>query len=186
MIPPSAVPSNDDIGRFVSLSEDILVGSYNVLECGGKRILRDRGKTVARRDEHTVASIHRVRGDGTEQLGKKLDKRVVGGVTGDIPPTVDEEDDAGVPDLCLSLVVLEGVEIDGDALGRSERAGVEEEGVRLGGGRGDVDAHRQVCREMRWIRLLSAFLYGLGDAGRNECFVKVSTDGRQRVALLLS
>lgn len=85
----------------------------------------------------------------------------------EIPPAVDEEDDVCIRNLGLSLIVLEGVEIDGDALGRPERGGVEEEGVWVRGGRSDVDADRHVRREMRWIWLSSAFVYRLGDARRD-------------------
>lgn len=66
MVPPSTVPCNDDVGRFVSLSEDMVVGSYDVLQCSGKSIFRNRSETVARRDEDTFACIPSARGDITE------------------------------------------------------------------------------------------------------------------------
>ena len=119
VVPSSTVPRNDDIGRFVSLSEDTLVGSYNVLECGGKRVLRDRGETVARRDEHTAWSIPRVRGE----LGIIANERLVS--TDVSPPWM-----RGVCNFRFGPVVVKRIEIDRVALWSFECYRRRREGAR--------------------------------------------------------
>ena len=162
MVPPGAVAHDDDVGRVVAFAEYVVVRGYDVLQCRGEGVLRDGGETVARCDEH-VLGVPRERRDRAEQLCVKLDEREVGGVPGDVAPAVDEEDDAGVRALGGGLggVAVEGKEIDGDALGRLEQV-TGEERVWFGGGRGDLDANRDVCRDAVRIRTASALVYGLG------------------------
>ena len=162
VVPPGAVARDDDVGRVVSLAEDVVVRGHEVLQRGGEGVLRDGGETIARCNEHTFGGggIPGEGGDRAEQLDVKLDKRDVGGVAGDVTPAVDEEDDTGVRGLSIA-VAAEGVEIDGDALWHLER-GTGEERVWLGGGRGDLDANRDVRGDALRIGAPSALVYGFG------------------------
>jgi len=54
VVSPGAVARNDDVGRGVSLAEDVVIGCHNVLQRGRKGVLRDGGETVARRNEHVL------------------------------------------------------------------------------------------------------------------------------------
>ena len=164
MVPTGAVAREDDVGRVVSLSEDIVVRGHDVLQSRREGVLRDGGETVARCDEHALG-VPRVGGDRAEQLGVKLQKREVGGVPGDVAPAVNKKDDAGAREVGVGLgfgtVAVEGKEVDGDALWRLE-CGTVEEGVGLGGRRGDLDAHRDVPGDGPWLRESSALVDRLG------------------------
>lgn len=80
MTPTGAVAREKDVGRIVALAEHVVVRGDDVLERPGKDVLGDRGETVARRDEHPLASAPRVGGDAAEQLGVELGVRGVRGV----------------------------------------------------------------------------------------------------------
>ena len=86
-------------------------------------------------------------------------------MAGDVPPAVDEEDNVGVRELGIGLgaVAVEGVEIDGDALWHLERGNVEER-VWSRGGRGNLDADRDVRGDVLRIRKSSALVHRLGSA----------------------
>ena len=159
VVPTSAVTCDDDVGCAVALAEDVVIGGHEVVERRWEGVFRDGGETVARCDDHTFG--------GPEQLGVELDERRVGGVSDDVAPTVDEEDDAGVREvrirLRLGVVIAEGIKVDGDALWRSERVALKER-VGLGGGRCDLDADRNIRRDVRRIWASSALVYRLGGA----------------------
>lgn len=93
MAPPSTISCNDDVGRFVTHAEDMVVGSYDVLQRTGKRVLGGSGKAIARCDDYALASVTRLRGGGAEQLDEQVDVRFVGGVASDVSPAMDVEDD---------------------------------------------------------------------------------------------
>ena len=163
MFPPSTVPRNYDIGWIVSLAEDVVIGGHEVLQRGWERILGDSRKTVARRDEHALAGNPRVRRGGAEELDIEAGKGFMGGVASDISPAVNEEDNVRIHGVYFGLFIMEGIEVDRDALGCLEHAAVEE-GVWLSRGRRDLDTDCHVRRDMRGIWVPSALLYGSGGA----------------------
>lgn len=170
MIPAGAVTRNKDIGRVVALAKHVVVSSHEVLQRRGEDVLRNRSDTVARCDEDAFlgsSRVPRVGGDRTEQLRVEFDERRFSGVSGDVAPAVDEEEDAGVINLGIGLrlwtVAAESVEVDGNTLWFFEYAAVEE-GVWLWGRGGDLNADCDVRGNALWIRASSAFVHGLGGA----------------------
>ena len=161
MVPPSTVSRDDNIGRFVSLVEDIVVGGDDVLQRGRKSILRDGGETIPRRGEQTLAPIPRVHSDGAEQLDEKVCKWRLDGVAGDVGPAMHEENDVGVCDvrsrLCFEPVAAEGEEIHGDTLWGLERV-AGEEGVWMWGRRGEFYMDGDITRDSPWVRVSNALV----------------------------